>query len=964
MSDVFKAVTAFVEYAETLDGDEKGEAQVFCDRLFQGFGHKGYKEAGATLEFRVPKASGKGKSFADLVWKPKLLIEMKRKGENLAKHYRQAFDYWLNAVPNRPRYVVLCNFTEFWIYDFDKQLDEPVDIVQLAELPKRYTALNFLFPGNKKPLFANDREAVSRKTAADMADLFKRLVAYPGNTVSKEQAQRFVLQCVVAMFAEDIDLLPAGTMKTLVDACLEAGDSSYDLIGGLFAQMNNPTPAKFGRYKGVRYFNGGLFSVNEPIELGTEELQLLGGETGAATEDWSKVNPAIFGTLFQSIMDAKERHKGGKHFTSEADIQRVVGPTLLHPWMRRVNSATTAKELLALRKELVSFKVLDPACGSGNFLYVAFRELARVDIAILSRLREEFPKIYAQEKNVSGVSPQQFYGFDNDSFAVELAKVTLMLAKKLAMDEARETLGKAQGELIFAEADALPLDNLNANIVKADALFTDWPAVDAIIGNPPFQSKNKAAREFGRAYWNRVRAAYGEIPGRADYCVYWFRKAHDHLKLGQRAGLVGTNTIKQTFSRIGGLDHIVTNGGTITEAVGSQVWSGDAAVHVSIVNWIKGEQPGTKKLYWQAGDRKDSPWHIKELAVINSSLSDKVDVSGAFDLTANKRPKACFQGQTHGNDGFLLPNDEAASFITKNAASAELLHPYLIADDLLGSSDGRPKRHVIDFGQRTIYAAQGYKELYKRVETVVLPDRQEAAKEEAKQNAEALAEDPKAKTANDHANALEHWWQLFRRRKQMLERVANLPRYIACARVTKRPIFAFIDTNVRPNDALTVFPFADDYSFGVLQSDLHWRWFVARCSTLKGDWRYTSTTVFDTFPWPQKPSLTKVQAVASAAVRLREVRAELQDEHGLSLRELYRGLDLPGNNPLRTAQDQLDAAVRACYGLGKGDPLAFLLALNETVADAEKKGDPVQKPGLPAIVKNPSPFITTDCVRY
>src|SRR4051812_1882502 len=121
MSDVVEAIKVFVEYAQKLDGDEKGEAQVFCDRLFQGFGHLGYKEAGATLEFRVPKRSGKGKSFADLMWKPRLLIEMKRAGENLAKHYRQAFDYWLNAVPNRPRYVVLCNFAEFWIYDFDKQ---------------------------------------------------------------------------------------------------------------------------------------------------------------------------------------------------------------------------------------------------------------------------------------------------------------------------------------------------------------------------------------------------------------------------------------------------------------------------------------------------------------------------------------------------------------------------------------------------------------------------------------------------------------------------------------------------------------------------------------------------------------------------------------------------------------------------------------------------------------------------
>src|SRR5262249_39205719 len=151
------------------------EAQVFCDRLFRAFGHEGYKEAGAALEFRIKKTSSKGTSFADLVWKPRLLLEMKKGGEKLHLHYGQAFDYWLNAVPNRPRYVVLCNFKEFWIYDFDKQLDEPVDTVALADLPKRYTALNFLFPEHRKPLFNNDREAVSRRAADAMAELFRRL---------------------------------------------------------------------------------------------------------------------------------------------------------------------------------------------------------------------------------------------------------------------------------------------------------------------------------------------------------------------------------------------------------------------------------------------------------------------------------------------------------------------------------------------------------------------------------------------------------------------------------------------------------------------------------------------------------------------------------------------------------------------------------------------------------------------
>jgi type II restriction/modification system DNA methylase subunit YeeA len=221
-----------------------------------------------------------------------------------------------------------------------------------------------------------------------------------------------------------------------------------------------------------------------------------------------------------------------------------------------------------LRRELMAFQVLDPACGSGDFLYVSFREMARLDLRILTRA-EEFltPKEFANRaKPISAVSPKQFHGLDVDSFGVELAKVSLMMAKKLALDEAVATLSHDQTEFAFVGEDALLLDNLDEYVRCDDAVFTPWPKVDAIVGNPPFQSKNKMIRELGRGYVNKVRAAFPDVPGRADYCVYWFRKAHDRLAPGERAGLVGTNTIRQNYSRIGGLDYIVRNGGTITEA--------------------------------------------------------------------------------------------------------------------------------------------------------------------------------------------------------------------------------------------------------------------------------------------------------------------------------------------------------------------------------------------------------------
>jgi len=964
LNEITDSIDAFLAYAGMLRGDEKGEAQVFCDRLFQAFGHKGYKEAGAELEYRIKKRSTGGTSFADLIWKPRMLLEMKKGGTNLYLHYKQAFEYWIHAVPNRPRYVVLCNFDEFWIYDYDKQIDDPVDIVAIGDLPLRYTALNFLFPDDPQPIFGNDLEAVSRDAADKVSRLFKVLVE---RDIDRARAQRFTLQMVVGMFAEDIGLLPSGIVYSLAHDCLHKGQSAYDMFGALFTQMNTKQSATGGRFKNVPYFNGGVFQTIDPIDLLPAELELIcNPDEGAATKNWSKVNPAIFGTIFQQSMDAEERHAYGAHFTSEADIMRIITPTISRPWNERIAKASTMKDLLALRADLMNFRVLDPACGSGNFLYLAYRELVRIEIALMAKLKDivSHARFQEQAKSVSLVSPQQFYGIDRDSFGVELAKVTLMLAKKLALDEAIEVLERDQIELPLHGDDALPLDNMDANIRCDDALFAEWPDVDAIVGNPPYQSKNKIQKELGRAYVNRVRQRFPEVPGRADYCVYWFRKAHDHLDPGERAGLVGTNTIRQNYSRIGGLEYIVRNGGTITEAVSSQVWSGEAAVHVSIVNWIKGAETGPKKLFKQIGDLRGSPWEIVELPRIGPSLSFEIDVSTARPIDANASSTACFQGQTHGHEGFLIGADEARQLIEQNPNLQDCLQPFLITDDLIGTRDGLPSRYVIDFYPRVLLQAREYGEIFGRVEELVLPDRKKAAEEEEVRNKEARKDNAQAKVNRHHANFLKKWWQLSYPRGELLSAIGNLERFIVCGSVTKRPIFEFVSAKIHPNASLTAFPLDDDYSFGILQSGIHWRWFIECCSTLKGDPRYTSNTVFDSFPWPQSATLKQVEKVAKAAVTLRKLRREMIHEFDLSLRELYRTLELPGASPLKDAQAKLDLSVREAYGMTKSeDPLAFLLELNQAVVRAEDEGKEVVGPGLPPVVKDKAKFVTDDFIH-
>lgn len=376
---------AFVDFVTThLKGDEKSEAQTFLDRFFRAFGHVGAMEAGATYEERIAKSSKKGKTgFADLVWKPRVLIEMKKRGVDLSKHYSQAFDYWQRAVPNRPRYVLLCNFDEFWVYDFDTQIDTPIDMVELAQLPDRVTTFGFMEVTERKSVFGNNQVEVTEKAAGRMGELYgmlrDRLARSAGANggLSSDTpgangrlplrdpaltAQRFVLQCVLAMFAEDRGLLPDSLFVQCVKDCIERGESSYDVLGGLFTAMNTPGMTPAGRYKGVDYFNGGLFANIEPIELTQPELKFL---EVAALEDWSKVRPAIFGSIFESAIDAKTRHAHGIHYTAEADIMKIVRPTISRYWEERIEAASTIGELNALQLELQNYRVLDPACGRG-----------------------------------------------------------------------------------------------------------------------------------------------------------------------------------------------------------------------------------------------------------------------------------------------------------------------------------------------------------------------------------------------------------------------------------------------------------------------------------------------------------------------------------------------------------------------------------------------------------------------
>lgn len=826
-----------------------------------------------------------------------------------------------------PQYVLLTNQRDMRLYDLSRGRERPLLAFAVDDLAKHSDALPFLRegwqPGAAPAIVNTDR--VSREVADLVARLYRRLQArFPQR---KKEVIRFTLQCVLTMFAEDIGLLPRQHFTALLYEGARRGDVEARLRE-LFRLMSTRDVPE----RAIAYFNGGLFTDPVVLPLAGDELQAL---TRAAEANWRHVDPHIFGSVFQGIMDDAERHASGAHYTAHDDILRVVGPTIVEPWRKRIAAARTLAELLDLRAELLRFRVLDPACGSGNFLYVAFLELYRLDTELLARLRE-FPS--AQGPKAKGaswgacLSAQNFYGLDRNEFAVELAKVTLNIAKKLAFEERRAKAAEVQAQFELEVDPSLPLDNLDQNILCADALFTPWPEVEAIVGNPPFLGDRKIRAELGAAYLKQLQRSTG-VDGVVDLCCYWFRKAHDQLRLGGRAGLVGTSGIRVGKAREAALDYLVERGGTITNAVSSVVWPGEAALHVSMVNWVKGPVEGPHALTVDG--------RVVLVPRIPTHLQLHTDASTAKALRANEGGTT--MGVILGNDGFLFPVESDKTGALRRSG---VLRPVAAGNPLLTDKLRQAANYLLDLsGAETEQEAKkrgglGFSYLKQHLYPHV------------------------HKVADQYDGWLARWWQPWRPRGDFFSTVAHLSRYIVCSNPQARPIYVFLSTSFVPTNTLQVFAFDDDYSFGVLQSGAHWAWLLAKGGERRQDIRYTSA-VWSTFPWPQEPPVALVAAVAAAGRELRAVRARLMQENGWSLRALHQAADVPGPHALKDAQRALDDAVAEAYGMDPAqDPTEFLLELNGALAEDEEEGRPVGGPGLPRGFDPKDPrWFSTDCIE-
>lgn len=812
----------------------------------------------------LPFEENTGKGFADAYIKDVVIVEMKDKNkvktkEELVKQLPQALKYWEGKGKHVP-FLVLCNFHDFIIFD---TRDSSKYFLKLADLENKVESFNFLLKLN--PTFVPEQEEVTRRSAKLMGTLYQSLKNRLRN--QNEEVDIFVLQSLFCLFSEDIGYLPPQTFTNCVRRIRDGEDNSANILSTLFKMMDEKDSSrKIGRFQNVRYFNGPLFRIKPEIVLNEEEVDLL---WQSCQLDWKNVRPEIFGALFESSQTKKARHKDGMHFTSEEDIMRVIKPCILDPWNERLASCETTADLRVAHKDLKSYRVLDPACGSGNFLVVAYRELKAIESRIFMEYKRLSGKSYSQVQEVLEWFPvTNMYGIEINQFPSFLTRVSLWITKKLVVNQYKLT-----------EPD-LPLEELK-HIIPADALEVKWDDIDVVVGNPPYLGCKFIRKERGDGYFNWLGERFQNHNKMSDYCTYWFEKVLEDVRAGVRVGLVCTKTISQTNSRKASLDKVLESGGVIFDAVSNKKWSGEAKVHVSIVNFVnRGSYQGQKYLDGEP---------VSEISSRLKNFTSKIEVT-KIPTNAEK----AFVGPVPNGKGFIIDNDTRKKLIAADKSNSKVIKRFLTGEDLVHNIDQAPSRWIIDFQDFSLEDASLFKGPMKIVRDKVKP----------------IRESIKGST-NDAKNYREKWWKFGRPQMGLRKQIEGLERFICVSRVGKYPIFCFVENkDILPADSTVAIAFDDYAHLGVLQSKFHTDWYSYQASSLKSDARYTNTTVFETFPFPEK--ISSDVATTMKKIETYRVNACLKSKIGLT--DLYNQMKEGGHEILKKLHEDLDKAVAKSYG--------------------------------------------------
>lgn len=873
-----------------------------------------------TFEAGADKTGG-GKGFAD-VWKKNYFAwEYKGKHGDLDKAYQQLLQY--RESLNNPPLLVVSDIDRIIIHTNFTNTVKRVIALTLDDLltPQGRAQLRDVFENPKAFQAAQTTEQVTQHAASEFGRVAQRLRQYG---LDPQHTAHFLIRILFCLFAEDVGLLPNKIFSALVRQTRSRTGELTGLLQELFSKM--ATGGWFGVER-IRHFNGGLFDDNTAYDLDSESLDILGR---VSELDWSAIEPSIFGTLFERSLDPAKRSQIGAHYTSKEDILLIVEPVLMQPLRRRwaeverearalagerdalrgPGAAVRAKRtrldkqlqtlLMGFRAEVARARVLDPAAGSGNFLYVALRLLLDLEKQVMTlmgelKLTPAFPTVH----------PAQLYAIEINPYAFELAQTTIWIGYIQWFHE--------NGYGFPPEPILKPLHNFkNMDAILAfdevgNPIEPEWEKTDVIVGNPPFLGGNRVRQELGNDYVDALFALYKDrVPAFADLVCYWFEKARAMIAEGKakRAGLLATQAIRGGVNRK--VLERIKQTGDIFWAQSDRDWILDgAAVRVSMVGFHNGKD--TER--WLDG---------KPVSAINTNLTTALDLTKAQHLLENE--KVCFIG-TKKAGAFDLDVSVAREMLrapknSNGSSNSDVVVRWLSGKMIVGRE---PVKWIINFGEMNHEAAALYEQPFEYIKRFVYAERQQ----------------------NNEERARVKWWQHRRPAIEMQTALKNLKRYIATPRVSKYRIFVWVPSTTLPDDGIYVFARDDDYFFGVLHSRVHELWALRMGTALTDRPRYTPTTTFETFPFPFPPGTEaqddpRVVAIADAArelVRLRDNWLNPPDLSGAELKKrTLTNLYNENYQWLQNAHRTLDQAVFATYGwrgdLPDEEILEKLLALN------------------------------------
>ena len=758
--------------------------------------------------------------------------------------------------------------------------------------------------------FEPDRtpEAVTEETA----QLFKAVVEeMERHDVASEDLAKFLNQIIFCLYAEDTDLLPNNKFFEEIIATHWGNPRHFNIfIQDLFEAMKDGT--RFGA-QFIRHFNGDLFSSVKLVELSEPALFNLRTAVG---KNWRNIEPSVFGTLFEGALDASKRSQLGAHYTSADDIMAVIEPVIMKPmrqeWqaakaqadalLSQDNRAAVLDALDKFRDRLTSVTVLDPACGSGNFLYIALRALLDLEKEVIDYAAE-----HGQHDWTPRVSPAQIRGLEIDHYAAELARNAIWIG--YIQWHQTNGFGYARDPVLMPLDIVQRTDAILARDAHGNPLEPEWPDAEFIVGNPPFLGHIPFRESLGDEYVDALYSLYGDrIPNSSDLCCYWLEKARAQIAAGKtkRAGLLATQAIRFQSNRA--VLERVKDTGDIFMAVSDKEWVLDgASVNISIIGFddgsdadrmLDGELVADINYNLSTGSDITQAQHLAE----NANLGFMGDIKvGPFEIAADVAERMLAKPNPHGK-----PNSD----VVKRWMNGRDINQ--IPRDLW----------IIDFGaDMPEEDAALYEAPFEYVVSHVKPDR----------------------INNRMRRRAQRWWIHGSPAPQMREALSGLPRYIGTSMVSKHRIFAFIDGDVLPDATIIVFARDDDYFFGVLQSRPHTLWASELGTQLRDTSRYTPTTCFETFPFP-RPDDAQRAAIAAAAQNLDRLRdnwlnpaeTDLLGKPVVTETERRRRTltNLYNANPawLQNAHAALDHAVAHAYGwqpdLSDSHILANLLALN------------------------------------